>query len=120
MNVGRSKKGFWKEPPREAPFSEAKIPLFQKTLIYEGSQKNLENIASFIEEKLYAMKAYAGTHLAHQAKEELDGYMQALRKDRGLFQTLKDHNQQLIKEAQHLLQEQVREQGMNRGIGLDI
>jgi hypothetical protein len=66
----------------------------------------LEVISDYIQSKMKDIKAYEGTSLAHQAKDELRNYLATLQKNDTFFQDLKEQNKELIKEVQKIFQEQ--------------
>jgi Na+/phosphate symporter len=71
-----------------------------------SATQSMEVIADYIESKMRDIKAYEGTSLAHEAKDELRNYLTTLQKNDTLLQDLKDQNKELIKEAQKIFQEQ--------------
>jgi hypothetical protein len=73
-----------------------------------SATQSIEVIADYIESKMRDIKAYEGTSLAHEAKDELRNYLITLQKNDTLLQDLKDQNKELIKEAQKIFQEQQR------------
>ena len=70
--------------------------------------QSMEVITDYIESKMKDIKAYEGTSLAHEAKDELRNYLVTLQKNDTLLQALKDHNKDLVKEVQKMFQEQQR------------
>ncbi len=79
----------------------------------------MEVITDYIESKMRDIKAYEGTSIAHEAKDELRNHLATLQKNDTLFQELKDQNKEVIKEAQKMFQEQ--QQSMKiRGMSLGM
>ncbi|MBX9621542.1 MAG: MobA/MobL family protein [Alphaproteobacteria bacterium] len=85
--------------------SLAKISRSTASHLASASQ-SLEVISDYIQSKMRDIKAYEGTSLAHEAKDELRNYLTTLQKNDTLLQDLKDQNKELIKEAQKIFQEQ--------------
>jgi len=69
---------------------------------------SIDVISDYIQSKMRDIKAYEGTSLAHEAKQELKDYLKTLQKNEPLFQTLKDQNKDLVQEVQKVFQEQMR------------
>ncbi len=83
---------------------------------------NLAEITDYIQSKLHTITTYAGTRLAHKAKDELHHYMTILEKHTDIFQELKEHNQQLVKEIEQRFKQEERgvEYIHETGRGLDF
>jgi phage/plasmid primase-like uncharacterized protein len=79
-----------------------------------SATQSIEVISDYIQSKMRDIKAYEGTSLAHEAKDELRNYLVTLQKNDTFFQDFKDQNKELIKEVREVFQQQMRIR--NRGI----
>jgi len=88
-----------------------------------NNSNNLDTIAKYIEDKIKEIKAYQGTSLAREAKEELRSYLETFQKDERMLQNFRDHCPYLVKDIQRLFQkqqQQIHEQMVQRGKGMDM
>lgn len=67
---------------------------------------NIEIISRYIEAKLKEIKAYEGTSLGREAKEDLRSYLETFQKDERMLQDFRNHSPELVKDIQQLYQKQ--------------
>ena len=109
-------KGFWREDSQKEPASTfhtesaGKPAGFEKDFTLDHSpNKNLEIMAEYIKDRLHDITAYAGTHIARTAHEELHNYMTTIENIPSLKEDLQEYNQSLIKEVQQVFKEQLHQ-----------
>ena len=83
----------------------------------------MHTIAKYIEDKIREIKAYEGSSLAREAKEELRSYLETFQKDERMLKDFKNHCPDLVKDIGRLYQKQeqhAREQIHQRSKGLEM
>jgi len=86
-----------------------------------SNSNNLDTIAKYIGDKLREIKAYQGTSLAREAKEELRSYIETFQKDERMLRDFKNQCPDLAKDIQRLYQKQQQQvQEHQRSKGIDM
>lgn len=104
-------------------FEIQKITQVKKTTPSSTDRSNnIEIISRYIEDRLRQIKAYEGTSLAHEAKEELRSYFETFQKDKRMLEDFRNHCPDLAKDIQHLFQkqQQIHEQIHEKSYGIEM
>jgi Ti-type conjugative transfer relaxase TraA len=114
-------KGFWREKSSIANQEERRTTSFQKEPHLDPMPtKILEEVSEHIRDQLHVIKSYAGTGLAHKAKDELHRYMENIETHTSLAPLLRDHDLHLMKEVDHIFKEQEHQLEHSRDKGMDF
>lgn len=83
---------------------------------------NLNTIAKYIEDKIREIKAYEGTSLGREAKEELRAYLKTFQKDARMLREFKNHSPELVKDIKRLYpkQQHTHEKVHQKIYGMDM
>jgi hypothetical protein len=116
-----------KKPHQHIAQGPAKSELQKFAQLTKSSASSADNtmgiITKYIGDKLREIKAYEGTSLAREAKEELRSYLETFQKDERMVREFKNHSPELVKDIQHLYQkqqQQIREHQRSKDMGMDM
>jgi ATP-dependent exoDNAse (exonuclease V) alpha subunit len=83
---------------------------------------NIEIISRYIEAKIREVKAYEGTSLGREVKEEFRSYLETFQKDERMLQEFKSQYPDLVKDIQQLYpkQQRIHEQTRQKSYDMDM